>query len=536
MEPFEIEKYKEIALRWRWWIIIPFLLTLLGGLTYTLITPKIYEAKTLILVIPQKVPESYVRSIVHLSMESRLRTIKQQITSRTNLEKIIEEYQLFRNPSEEKMFLEEKVSLFRKRIAINVTRGTAFSISFRDRDKEKAMIVTNTLASNFIAENLKIRESQAFGTSTFLSDELDSVKTHLEEKEELLKNYQQKYMGAMPEQLGTNLSILGRLQNQSEQLNSNLRAAEERKLIIQQQIANAEMMQEKMADAGTVGSYAEKVMSMDFQYSDSTEIISLRKELALLENRYTANHPDVMRLKKRIAEIEREKAGSKGDEPNLETDSTEMEAGPGFSMTDMLKPQLEQIKLEIKNIKLEIKKSKLRVEMYQRRVEETPKRVQEMLSLNRDYENLKSLYNSLLKRKLEADISLNMEKKQKGEQFRVIDPAKTPNIPVKPNVKKIILLTLVVGLGLGGGLAYLRETMDTSFKKPEDIEEVLQIPIIASLPFTYNAKELRRLKRKKILTVASVGLTFLLLGVVMVLSIKGIDATINFVKDFFAKF
>jgi hypothetical protein len=81
-----------------------------------------------------------------------------------------------------------------------------------------------------------------------------------------------------------------------------------------------------------------------------------------------------------------------------------------------------------------------------------------------------------------------------------------------------------------------RETMDTSFRRPEDIEEVLQIPIIASLPFTYNAKELRRLKRKKILTVASVGLTFLLLGVVMVLSIKGVDATINFVKDFFVKF
>jgi hypothetical protein len=77
--------------------------------------------------------------------------------------------------------------------------------------------------------------------------------------------------------------------------------------------------------------------------------------------------------------------------------------------------------------------------------------------------------------------------------------------------------------------------MDTSFRKPEDIEELLQIPIIASLPFTFNARELRRLKRKKILTVLSVGLTFLLLGVVMVLSIKGVDATVNFIKNIFTR-
>ena len=78
--------------------------------------------------------------------------------------------------------------------------------------------------------------------------------------------------------------------------------------------------------------------------------------------------------------------------------------------------------------------------------------------------------------------------------------------------------------------------MDTSFRRPEDAEELLQIPIIASLPFTLNARELRRIKRKEILTVMSVGLTFLLLGVVIVFSIKGVDSTINFVKDFFVKF
>jgi len=197
---------------------------------------------------------------------------------------------------------------------------------------------------------------------------------------------------------------------------------------------------------------------------------------------------------------------------------------------------LREIELEIVNLKTEAAKLHSQMKWYQTYVENTPKRETELISLNRDYRNIQETYNSLLSRKLEAEIAVNLERKQKGEQFRILDSAKVPIRPFKPNMQRILLMTVALGFALGCGLAYLREIMDTSFRRPEDIEEVLQIPIIASLPFTYNAKELRRLKRKKILTVASVGLTFLLLGGVMVLSIKGVDATINFVKDFFVKF
>ena len=193
MEPFElkkyVEKYLDIAARRKWWIIIPFLLTLLVGLTYALTAPRIYMGETLILVIPQKVPENYVRSIVRMDMEERLRTIKQQVTSRTNLEKIIDQYQLLNSPSGRKMVIQEKVDSFRKRIGINVARGTAFTISYIDKDPKKAKDVTNALASNFITENVKIREEQAIGTSRFLANELESVKKRLEEKEESLTRY-----------------------------------------------------------------------------------------------------------------------------------------------------------------------------------------------------------------------------------------------------------------------------------------------------------------------------------------------------------
>ena len=98
MKPADITQYLDMVKRRKWWIIIPFLLTLLAGMNYAMTAPKIYESETLILVQSPRVPEDYVRSIISTSAEDRLRTITQQVTSRTNLEKIIEGYDLYHNP------------------------------------------------------------------------------------------------------------------------------------------------------------------------------------------------------------------------------------------------------------------------------------------------------------------------------------------------------------------------------------------------------------------------------------------------------
>jgi uncharacterized protein involved in exopolysaccharide biosynthesis len=87
-------------------------------------------------------------------------------------------------------------------------------------------------------------------------------------------------------------------------------------------------------------------------------------------------------------------------------------------------------------------------------VEETPRRELELQSLNRDYANIRDIYNSLLNRKLEAELSVNMEKRQKGEQFRILDTAKLPEKPITPDVKKYFFLSLVAGLGVAAGIIF----------------------------------------------------------------------------------
>ena len=524
MEQFEIEKYKQIAIRRGWWIIIPFLLTILIGTGWSLKLPKVYQAGTLILVQRQRVPASYVQEIVSIDLEDRIRTITQQITSGSNLEKIIKEFNLYNEPGSH-MFMEDKIQSLRKRIRVDVSGGgrrgaNAFEVFFTGKHPKQIAEIANVLASYFITENIKLREDQAIGTSEFLTDELETIRRRLLEKEEGLKRYRKRYMGGLPEQLETNLRLLGRIQQQIVTNQENLREIENRKLLIQQQISEAaEIRRARAAPAEAEGEVAQP-----------TSLDQLKTQLASLEARYTQRHPDVVRLKKNIADLESKE----------KTDSTEIQdlsEDRGITQAEInLANRLRGIELEIVNIKAEGAQLNSQMKWYQTQVENTPKREQELMSLNRDYRNIQETYNSLLSRKLEAEIAVNLERKQKGEQFRILDSAKTPIRPFKPNMQRILLMTVGLGFALGYSLAYLRETMDTSFRRPEDIEEVLQIPIIASLPFTYNAKELGRLKRRKILTVASVGLTFLLLGMVIVLSIKGVDATINFVKDFFVKF
>jgi len=207
MEPFEIEKYKEIALRRRWWIIIPFLLSILIGIGLNLKLPKVYQASTLILVQPQKIPASYVREIVSVDIRDRLSTITQQVKSRTNLEKIIKELNIYNEPGSQ-MFMEDKIQSLRRRIRVNVSRGgrrgaNAFEIFFTGKHPKQTAEVANALASYFITENLRLREDHAIGTSEFLMDELEGIRRRLVEKEEGLKRYRMRYMGGLPEQLDT---------------------------------------------------------------------------------------------------------------------------------------------------------------------------------------------------------------------------------------------------------------------------------------------------------------------------------------------
>lgn len=518
-KPLNIHDYLAIGLRRKWFIIIPLVGAILVSMAVYTFLPKIFKATTLILVQPQSVPESYVRPTVTATVMDRLNTISQEILSRTRLEKVIQEFNLYPD-LRKKRPMEEVVEIMTKAIEVNVAKGiqtqtrgrtdqaqNAFTISFEGEEPRSVMMVTNKLASLFIEENLKVRELQAEGTSKFLGKELSIIEEQLIKKEEDIRKFRQKHMGQLPQQLEANLRILERLQQQLKTTNDGIKAADDRSIILQGQI---EQLKKPEPPPITLEARPETVQIVQERPRERvpedpiiTQWNQLKRDLESAQSRYTENHPDVINLQRKIASIEpKAKELLQKQEALAETQQRETrvvqqpritERAPvrtPDSFTERLLVQYtEQYNaalLEAKRLREEDKKLKEQIHHYQVRIEETPKREQELLLLTRDYDLLKTNYQSLMDKKIQSQMAENLERKQQGEQFKILDPARLPEKPIKPDQNKILLIGAFIGLVSGLGLAWFRETLDQSFHTEADLEAHLGVPILAVVP---NLKE-----------------------------------------------
>ena len=456
----QLEDYIEIVLRRKWFVIIPFVVSIIGIIVTLLIVPRSYKSTTMILVEHQKVPESYVNPTVTADINERLNTITQQVMSRTRLESIINEFGLY-NKEKSNIANEELVGMMRGNIEIDIKGGgrgertSAFSISYVGSNPETVMHVTNRLASLFIEENLKVREQQAEGTTEFLDSQMQGLKAALETHEMQIKLYKEKYMGELPSQTEATLRTLDRLQMERKIINDELSSAEERKNMIQSQLA--ETRSQEITTEKTI------------KDPQVRKILELEGELTRLSSSYTDKYPDIVRIKREISEIKAQIKTAKGAEPEENN-------------INILSKQLVTVNKEIVKLKEEQENIARRVSVLQGRIERIPARELQIAALMRDYENTNKNYQSLLNKKLDAQLAENLEKRQKGEQFKILDPANLPVKPFKPDPKKIVLMGIVLGAGAGAGLVVLLEVIDASFRKPDDVYAAIGIPVLASLP------------------------------------------------------
>ncbi|MDI6755491.1 MAG: GNVR domain-containing protein [Thermodesulfobacteriota bacterium] len=533
-KPLGLHDYVAIGLRRKWYIILPLVCSVIISFGVYKYLPKVYKATTLILVQPQSVPESYVRPTVTATVMDRLNTISQEILSRTRLEKVIQEFNLYAD-LRKKAPMETVVAKMGTAIEVNIARGiqsrqaqNAFSISYEGAEPRTVMMVTNKLASLFIEENLKVRELQAEGTSQFIIKELSGIEEQLIKKEEEVRRFRQKHMGQLPQQLDANLRILERLQQQLKTTSDGIRAAEDRTIILQGQIEQLKKPEPLPAPTEPT---APAPAEASREVPESIEVLQrpripedpivmqwnqLKRDLESAQAKYTHSHPDVISLKRRIANIEPNameilKKQEATIEAIMEGQRQELNArrerasralserptGTPIPPTQAVNPITERLLaqyseqynvalLEAKRMREEEKELKKQIHHYQTRIEETPKREQELLLLSRDYDLLKTNYQSLMDKKIQSQMAENLERKQQGEQFKILDPARLPEKPIKPDRDRILLIGAFIGLMSGLGLAWFRESLDQSFHSEADLEAHLGLPILAVVP---NLKE-----------------------------------------------
>lgn len=461
---YNFNDYKEIFLRRRLWFIIPFVVIFTTAVLWAALAPRKYQASTLVLVTPQRVPTELVRPTVTAGILERLNSISQEIMSRTRLEQIIDSLKLYQD-EQKHMKREEVVDLMRKNIRVDLPKRSSesagyFAINYTGEDPRVVTLVANKLASLFIEENLKLREQQAVGTTEFLTNELQATKAKLEAQGQELAEYKRRHMGSLPEQRDTNIKMLEQLQLLYQRNEESLRATEDRQLLIRKHLDDIENPPAQLG-ADVSGQAVKAKGSVEAQIED------LKKQLSDLRSRYTERHPDVVLTKKRIADLEKNK-----ETRGVKNDPRYRSLHNALALTDM----------EIKRLRVEGEKLRSQMGQYRGRIEGTTNREQEMAAMLQEYNNTRLLYDTLIKKSEDAQQAENLERRQKGEQFRVIDPARIPEKPVQPDIPKVLLIGLLAGLGCGFGVIFVREQLDRSFRDPEDAEVTLGLKVLANIP------------------------------------------------------
>ena len=494
--------------------------------------PDVYKSETVILVDPQRVPDSYVKATVTGDVRNRLTTLSQQILSATRLEKIIDSMNLY--PRERNtMAREDVIAKMRSDIAVNMVGdggGTqdlaAFRITYRGRDARLVSQVANALASLFIEENLKAREEQATGTEEFLNSQLEEMRNTLEAQESKLKNFKLEHIGEMPEQQTADLQILGQMQSQMQLESDALSRAEQQRAYIQSMMAASTGGPViDMDDAEPTPSRAEKK-------PPKTPLQLHKEQMAKLLTIFTDKYPPVQRIKKQI-EVEEllqgipppapanhgnSAVGSPAPEPapsatpaapsnpaagDPETHAPKPAHPPKY-LNPVLQAQLKQIDDEIGAHRTERQRLSNVVGEYQKKLEAIPVREQQITDLVRDYEISKGRYSQLLEKKLSADTATQLEIRQKGERFSILDPAQPAQRPYQPKRALIDGIGAAGGLGLGLLLALATEFLGMSITSPEQITELVNAPVLEVIPWIKTRAEKRYRKRLLILMSAAV--------------------------------
>jgi len=494
---FAIEDYLRIIWYRKLLLIIPLVTMVLVTGVGSIFLDDIFRSYTLILVEPQQVPENFVKSTVSFSVDRHMNTIRQQILSRTLLERVVTEYNLYSQLLRKGVPMDDIVELMRDNIKLRVEGKDAFTLYFQGSDPYIVMQVTNKLASLFIEGTSQARERQAGDTVTFLETNRDDLKNQLETLEKKIRTFKQGHIGELPEQMEANLRTIDRLQMQIQTNADQLRAAEDRYALIAGQLAE---LRQKSMISGSGG----QIVGTDVQLEN------MKAELANLQLKYTDEHPDVIKLKGKIATLDKKLA-----EPQA--------SHTGSVMTRSLEMNLQGAQLDINRIRAERSGIQGQIARYQRRVEGSPKIEQELSVLTRDYENVRASYEDILTKLSEARRAAQMEEKRKGEQFKIVDPAKQPEKPYKPNRTYIVAVGFALGLLIGLGAIFLVEHFDDSFKSSEELEDALGIPVLSAIPKIDTQEDLERRNKNTQLTIvlACLAAAVVVLAVIIKFSFGG---------------
>jgi polysaccharide chain length determinant protein (PEP-CTERM system associated) len=457
-------------------IIALVIMTLVTAASYVI--PNKYEAKSTVFVEKSVISELLKGLTFTPSAEDKIKVLTYALNSRTLITKVIDELDMKKGGEAE---LENLIKSLQESTQIKIKdKEGLFVISFQDKNPKLARDYVNALVRRYIDENTSSKREESYGATQFLSEQLNTFRDKLLKSEEEANAYK-RGSGSVATMDPTSLL---------KDINDSQQRADELKI-------KQSQLETTLAGLGKVNSV-------------QSNLPALQKKLQELQLQYTDNYPEIIRLKDEIHALEAQKKSGQG--MSRPTDSPEY---------DRINSELRAVRQAEANLHANIMRNRSLLQ-------NIPAAKAKLEDLEREKQSQKNLYESMLSRQGQSEVSKQMTVQDKSTVFRVVDPAVLPIKPVSPNRKKLILLGILAGIGGGLGLVILKDQMDNTVKSV-DMAKQFGLPILAVIPRIEDPQQIAQQIRLDRRLYLAAGLYFSLIVAVLALETLGTTIVSNLV-------
>jgi uncharacterized protein involved in exopolysaccharide biosynthesis len=469
-------------------ILIPVLLAPLAGFMVSYVFPPKYTSQSTVLVEGQKVPDNYVMPVITSDFTQRVQTLSQEVLSPTRLRPVIQSLALVKPDEEDKLISDIQQNMSVEPVITSMSAAAAaspgakksrpsatnepvpgFTVNYTDSNAVRAQKICNAVTSLIVDENLRSRAGIAQSTTEFLGRQVEDAKRAIDDQDAKLAAFKKQYMGQLPGDVDNNMRMLMSLNSQLDATTQTLSRAQQDKAYTESMLAQ-QIAAWKSSQSSTNPQTLEQGLA------------ALQAQLLQLQARYTDDHPDVIKTKADIAEVEK-KLKEVNAAAASSTDNNEKASASEPPEIRQLRLQIHQYQGVIEQATLDQKRLQGEINVYQSRTAMSPGVEEQYKLLTRDNDNAQAFYKDLLAKKSSAELGTSMENQQEGEQMHILVAAGLPEDPSFPNRPIFAAGGLGVGFALGLVIAVWLEFSDKSIRTEKDAAAVMDLPLLISVPW-----------------------------------------------------
>lgn len=531
-QAIDIRDYFKIIKRRSKYLLLPFVVISILSIVLAVVLPSVYRSIATILIEEQEIPSDLVRSTVTTFADQRIQVISQRIMTRSNLLELINKFDLYskerKSKSEERILEKMRESIKVEPLSANVIdkrngmpslATIAFTLSFDNDNPALAQKVANELTSLFLKENIKSRTESAQNATLFLTEEAKRLRDKINDTQTKLAVFKEKNINQLPQVTQLNQQELTSISTQLLNIDSQERSLHERAFYLEGELSQIDPHSMATgANGARVYDAKDRLKLLESQYpslqatysATHPDVIKVKREIESLKKQtgnktdfnklnaelttkktqlstalkqYSDKHPDVLRLQKQVATLEKSLSNT------TESDTTRAEIQPDNPAYITLNAQLESIHAELESLKFTREKLTQKGDDLRKNLRQAPLVEKEYVDLLQDLDSNNLRYREVSARKMEAEISQQLEVERKGERFTLIDPPQEPLEALSPNRPAIFFLGFVFAIAGGFGSVFLAEMLGATVNSEKTITQLLGVAPLACIPYLESMEE-----------------------------------------------